>query len=317
MALTFTPDGALLATAESSRKVRLRETASGRVHHVWTNPTQISHMTCSADGRQVFGSGPDGTLSIWPLTARGVAQHLVMPAGDIRGLACGPGGPLLAVASGHTVHLAEPTTGRRSRLNAGRGDITCVALSGDASVVASGGADGSLRCWSTPGGSLLAANRQHGRVACLAVSSNGQTFASASMDGTVRMWALPGGQLLAAFHCPGAEPIVRLAFAGNGVHLSAAGANGSVVIWDLLRQQLVHRLAGPSGLISDLAFSPDGQLLAVTSASGSVCVRSLPTSLRSTSHGRPAAIASPTRATPPGHWLVDVLRKVGAVAWAP
>src|SRR5919202_71553 len=30
-ALTFTPDGALLATAESTRKVRLRETASGRV----------------------------------------------------------------------------------------------------------------------------------------------------------------------------------------------------------------------------------------------------------------------------------------------
>src|SRR5205807_2684409 len=163
VALTFTPDGALLATAEASRKVRLRETASGRVHHVWTNPTRITQMTCSADGRQMFGSGPDGTLSIWPLTARGVAQHLVTPPGDVRGLASGPGGPLVAVASGRMVHLAEPATGRRVSLTAGRGEITCVALAGDASVVASGGADGSWRCWSTRGGGLLAANRQHGR----------------------------------------------------------------------------------------------------------------------------------------------------------
>src|SRR5436305_489876 len=127
VALTFTPDGLLLATAESTRKVRLRETASGRVHHVWTNPTQITCMACSADGRQVFGSGPDGTLSIWPLTARGVAHHLVTPRGTLRGLASGPNGPLVAVGTGHTVHLVEPTTGRRLTLNAGR-DVTCLAF---------------------------------------------------------------------------------------------------------------------------------------------------------------------------------------------
>ena len=305
-ALTFTPDGVLLATAESTRKVRLRETASGRVHHVWTNPTQITLMTCSADGRQVFGSGPDGTLSIWPLTARGVTQHLVTPPGGVRGLASGPSGPLVAVGTGRTVHVVEPTTGRRLNLNAGR-DVTCLALSGDASVLASGSADGSWRCWSTRDGGLLAGNRQYGQVNCLAVSADGQTLASASPDGTLRVWAVPGGQLVAAFHFPGAEPIVRIAFARGGGRLSAAGANGRLGVWDLLYEQLLHSLAGPPGFISDLAFSPDGQLLAVTSASGAVWVRAVSTSVRSISPGRVAMQASTYRVTPGRHWLVDVL----------
>ena len=313
VALTFTPDGVLLATAESTRKVRLRETASGRVHHVWTNPTQITRMACSADGRQVFGSGPDGTLSIWPLTARGVAQHLVTPRGTLRGLASGSNGPLVAVATGHTVHVVEPTTARRLTLNAGR-DVTCLAFSGDAGVVASGDVDGSWRCWSTRDGGLLAANRQHGRVSCLAVSADGQTLASASPDGTLCVWAVPGGRLVTAFQFPNAEPIGRLAFARDGRRLSAAGANGRLVILDVLHEQLLHSLAGPPGLISDLAFSPDGQLLAVTSASGAVWVRAVS---RSISQRRPAVLPSPTRVTPGGHWLVDVLRKVGAAAWAP
>jgi hypothetical protein len=38
---------------------------------------------------------------------------------------------------------------------------------------------------------------------------------------------------------------------------------------------------------------------------------------RSISQRRPAVLASPNRVTPVGHWLVDVLRKVGVAAWAP
>jgi hypothetical protein len=313
MALTFTPDGVLLATADSTGRVRLRETASGRVHHVWANPTQITHMTCSKDGRQVFGTGPDGTLSIWPLTARGVAQHLVTPAGDIRALASGPGGPLVAVAMRHTVHVAEPTTGRRLNLNASR-DVTCLALSCDANVLASGTADGSWRCWATRGGGLVGANRQHGGVNCLALSADGQTLASGSPDGTVRVWALAGGQFVTAFPFPNGEPVIRIAFARDGVRLAAAGADGRLDIWHLLREQLVHSLPGPPGLISDLAFSPDGQCLAVTSASGAVWVRALPGSLGPMSRPRPSVLPSPNRVAPVGQWLVEVLRKGSAIS---
>jgi WD40 repeat protein len=322
VALTFTPDGALLATAESTRKVRLRETGSGRVLHVWTTPTQITLMTCSADGRQIFGSGPDGRLSVWPLTARGVAQHLVTPAGNVRGLACGPGGPLVAVAAGRTLHLVEAATGQRLSLNAGRGEVACVAFSRDAGVVAAGSTDGAWRCWSTRGGALLAANRQPARVCCLGVSADGRTLATGGPTGAIRVWAIPGGQLLTDVQLPDAEPVVRIAFARDQTRLAAAGASGRIVVCDLLTGPgMVHTLAGPPGRISDLAFSPDGRLLAATSVSGCVWVRALPASRPSIAPPRPAPRGVPKRVTPigqtAGQWLIDMLRRVGAAAWAP
>ena len=322
-ALAFTPDGTLLATAESTRKVRLRETASGRVLHVWTTPAQITLMTCSADGRQVFGSGPDGTLSVWPLTARGVARHLVTPAGGVRGLACGPSGPLVAVAAGRTLHLVEAATGRRLSVDAGRGEVTCVAFSGDASVVAAGGADGVWRGWSTRGGALLAANRQQARVCCLGVSADGRTLATAGPTGAIHVWALPGGQLLTEVQAPdAAEPVVRLAFARDATRLAAAGASGRILVWDLpAGRGGVRTLAGPRGVISDLAFSPDGRLLAATSLAGGVWVRTLPASRPSIARPRPVPAGVPQRVTPigqtAGQWLIDVLRKMGAAARAP
>jgi WD domain, G-beta repeat len=317
-ALAFTPDGRLLATAEATRKVRLRETRSGRVLHVWSNPSQITLMACSPDGRRVFGSGPDGTLSMWPLTARGVAQHLVTPPGTVRGLVAGPSGPLVAVAAGQTISLLEPTSHARLSFNVGRVDVTCVGFAGDASLLASGGADGSWRCWSTGGGGLLAANRQRGRVSCLAVSADGRTFASGSADGILRVWAVPGGNLVTEVHLPGAEAILRITFAGDGARLAAAGASGRIVIWDLLREEVVHSLSGPPGVPSDLQFSPDGRTLGVTSLSGAVWLRalpSLPTSLRLPSGRQVGRVTAP--GLPAGHWLIDVLRKVGAAAWAP
>jgi hypothetical protein len=321
-ALTFTPDGALLATAESTRKVRLRETASGRVVQVWTNPTPITQMTCSADGRRVFGSGPDGTLSVWPLTARGVAQHLATLAGNVRGLACGARGPVVAAAAGRTLHLVEAATGQRLNLNAGRGDVACLAFSRDASLVASGGADGSWRCWSTRDGALLAVNRQHARVCCLGVLADGRMLATADPTGAIRVWATRGGHLLTDLQPAHAEPVVRIAFARDATRLAVAGVSGRVVVWDLLAGQgVVHNLTGPPGLVSDLAFSPDGQLLAATSASGCVWVRALPASRRSMAQRRPISPVGPKPVTPvgqtAGHWLIDVLRKVGAAAWAP
>jgi WD40 repeat protein len=321
VALAFTPDGALLATAEATRKVRLRETRSGRVVHVWTHPGQVTLVTCSADGRQVFGSGPDGTLSVWPLTARGAAQHLVTPPGAVRGLAAGPGGAAVAVADGRTVSLLEPTSGVRLSFNGGRADVTCVAFGRGAGVLVSGAEDGAWRCWPTRGGGLLAANRQRGRVSCLCVSEDARRLASGSADGLLRVWAIPGGEMLAELHPSGVEPIVRVTFSRDGARVAAAGASGRIVIWDVQQGQVVHNLKGPPGVVSDLQFSPDGHVLGATSSSGAVWLRALPstpilpTALRAPPDRGVGRVAPSGYAA--GHWLLDVLRKVGAAAWAP
>jgi hypothetical protein len=65
-------------------------------------------------------------------------------------------------------------------------------LDGEAALLFGAAADGSLRCWRTVDGSLLALQpRAHsGRVEALALRPGPAALYAGSLDGTVRAWAL-------------------------------------------------------------------------------------------------------------------------------
>jgi WD40 repeat protein len=82
-------------------------------------------------------------------------------------------GRLLATLEGHT------------------SSVEGVALSVEARMMASGGADGSVRLWDVPSGRPLANLAAHtGPVSCVALSAEGLLWASGSEDGKVRVWSL-------------------------------------------------------------------------------------------------------------------------------
>src|SRR5262249_20645157 len=110
---------------------------------------------------------------------------------------------------------------------------------------------------------------------------DGKTLASAGFDGAVRFWDPATGTEQAALAAP-ASAVNALAFSADGKTLAVAsnaysgpednplaGSEdpGVVQLWDVAGRRERLRLAGLTGKVLGLAFSPDGKTLATAGGS--------------------------------------------------
>jgi WD40 repeat protein len=100
------------------------------------------------------------------------------------------GGKRVAVA-GDGLGLRMPT-GQFIKLEGHDGPVLCCALSANGRLLVSGGADKTVRIWSTEEGTLVATYSGHtASVRAVAVDSAGQAIFSGDDHGTLNRWAAP------------------------------------------------------------------------------------------------------------------------------
>jgi len=300
LAVAFSPDGKLLASADGAGTARLWDISTGQPRGkpllVNNALSPVYGVAFSPDGKLLATAGSDGRVRFWdPVTGQPRGKPLrasAGPTGFVRGLAFSPDGKLLATAGGDgTVRLWDLRTGQPvgvpQRGTSTLAGVNAVAFSPDGKLLASAGSDGTVRLWNPhTGQSVRAPIRATGRLSSVngvAFSRGGKLLASAGSDGKVRLWnPRTGKPVRAPLRVTRAlGGVSEVAFSPDGKLLAIASNDGTVQLWDPVTGRPRSRplrasvgpqafVTGPQALVPDVAFSPDGKLLASAGSDGTV-----------------------------------------------
>ncbi|MHC1560795.1 nSTAND1 domain-containing NTPase [Actinomycetospora sp. C-140] len=292
----YSPDGATLVTGDMDGRATVWDLADPeRPAAVGAAPVHqgyVYDVAYSPDGRTVATAGADGTVGLWDMTDRRAPRRLGTPLG------------------GHTA------------------EVHAVAFSPDGRTLASVGFDGRLILRDTtdlerPATTAEVATGHVGQVFGVAFSRDGGTVATCGADRTVRLWNAADRSRPTALGTPltAVSAVWSAAFAPGGATVSAVDQSGDLATWAAdgsgrVVGEPVRVHAGPA---YQVAFSPDGTMLATAGADHEVGLFSAadlsrPTRLGDPLRGHADQVYSVAFA-PGGRWLLSAGADRTAVLW--
>ncbi len=241
----FLPDGSAVVTTGYDGTARVWDAATGRLRLLLAGHSgSLLDAAASPDGRTLASVGVDGTLRTWDL---------------------GPGCELLTLD-------VQPGTGGK------------VAYAPDGRYLAAASTDGGIRIWDASTGSLateLSTDPSHAWKA-VAYFPVGACLAAGAIDGVWAVWDLESGRevVAAAGHT---NLIPTVAISPDGRYLATCSHDGTAKVWDISKTlesggspevvvtftDHIHPMT-MSNWVHDIAFSPDGRLVASAGSGATV-----------------------------------------------
>ena len=275
-------DGQLLASAgKNDKTIRVWNTyTGGLIGMLNCSETRNRAMIFSAKGQLLISAFNEHMVTIWdPITKISQDVFERQPT-FITARAFSSGGRLLASAlkeESHIIRLWEPMTGRARGVLKGHVNVVRVITFAPpiGQLVASGSEDTTVKIWdSSTGGCRLTLKGHPSAISAVVFSPpDGRLLASvAKKDFTIRLWDTSTGALKGLLHGHLHE-IESIMFSPNGGYLVSLSSDNTTRLWDSATGASTGIIdcdrrfyTGSMTCLTSSAFSPDGGLLAVSSA---------------------------------------------------
>jgi len=242
-AVAYSPSGTeIVCGTNELRFFDPRSGAALRVHP-FAGGGQIVGVQYSRDGTLVLASS-DVQSALIKTQSGAVVQRWRNQGGIPSRAALSPDGGTVAHAERATVQLRRVGTGGRDgTLNGHTGSVLEVVFSPDGQLLATGGADRTVRVWDLESKSERFCLRGHtAKVYALAFSPDGTRLFSGSEDTTIRVWDMTHGEerLELRGH---ARYIYDLAVHPDGSTLASASGDNSVRLWSTTSDRVLWEAA--------------------------------------------------------------------------
>ena len=278
--MAWSPDGRLIAEADSAGTVKLLQADTGEVAAVFTNGSarEVS-IAFSHDGNGLAAASSRGVVYFWDVRA----GRLIFALNNysVPMVTCSPTGPLMAIGTGGDwwaeagadVHLVDTKSGQELRVLSKAGDRAVFSPDGKRIATANWGFWSSgtqaVILWDVDSGQKRNVLENMSQVLGMAFSPDSRLLAIGTRQGVVILWNLHDFSHETLRKKSG--DIARsVAFSADGRWLEVGMQTQEVEVWNVPERRHVESLRGHTAEITGVRYSPDGTRLASCAEDGTI-----------------------------------------------
>lgn len=233
-AVSFAPDGRTIAAGGLDGRVEILDSDTGECRRVlFDGGEDVQILRHTHGGGRLYCVRRDGRLNVWN-PASGEATHVYgLPGERVQSAALSRDERIAAVLMGSgALRVVDLASGNALVETATRGPPSCIALSPDGALTATGRADGRVDLFNTSDGTTLASWQGHDdTVSGIEFSPDGLRLATASYDQTSRVWDTRTQRQMVTLR--GHDTwINRARFSPDGTRIITAANDATVRIYD-------------------------------------------------------------------------------------
>ena len=254
--VAFAPSGEL-ASGGDDGLIRIFKADGTLARTLAGHDGAIERIVFARVGSHLASAAADATVRLWDIST-GAGRVLGAHEGQVFDVAFeASGAEVASVGRDGTVRVFAVEGDERRVLRGHRGSVTAVAFG--TGVLASGGADHTVRIWNPAGEALETTGDKPALPREQVQATSGNLTATAAED-VIR---LSNGTILRGHEAR----VLALAFSPDGSELASGSEDRTARLWDLQTGES-RVLVGHSAPVAAVAFSADGKKLVTTSADG-------------------------------------------------